>query len=88
MSAADVDEERILPLAVQAVAQAADVPICIDMSNHKALAAALAICPGKPHVNSVTGEETSLESVLPLVNEHGCAVICKRATHLVIGSRY
>jgi len=75
VSAVDVDEERILPLAVQTVAEAVDVPISIDTTNHKALAAALATCPGKPLVNSVTGEEASFEPVLPLVKEYGCAVI-------------
>jgi len=75
VSAVDVDEERTLPLAVQTTAEAVDVPICIDTANHKALRAALAVCPGKPLVNSVTGEGASLEAVLPLVKEHGCAVI-------------
>ncbi len=75
VSAVGVDEERILPRAVQTVAEAVDVPICIDTANHQALRAALAVCPGKPLVNSVTGEEASLEAVLPLVKEYGCAVI-------------
>lgn len=75
VSAVDVDEERVLPLAVQTVAEAVDVPICIDTANLKALRAALAVCPGKSLVNSVTGEEASLEVVLPLVKKHGCAVI-------------
>lgn len=72
---ADVDEERILPLAVKTVAETVDVPILIDTANYKALAAALAICPGKPLVNSVTGDESILETVLPLVKTRGCAVI-------------
>jgi len=75
VSAVDVDEERLLPLAVQTVAEAVDVPICIDTANHRALRTALAVCPGKPLVNSVTGEKASLEAVLPLVKERGCAVI-------------
>ncbi len=75
VSAVDVDEERVLPLAVQTVAEAVDVPICIDTANHEALGAALAASPGEPLVNSVTGEETSLEAVLPLVKEYDCAVI-------------
>lgn len=75
VSTLDVDEEKILPLAVQTVAQAVDIPICIDTVNYEALAAALAICPGKPVVNSVTGEKASLDTVLPLVREHSCAVV-------------
>lgn len=75
VTAEDVDEETTLPLAVQTVAEAADVPICIDTADPRALAAALAVCPGKPLVNSATGEKSSLETVLPLVKEHDCAVI-------------
>ena len=75
VSAVDVDEERTLPMAVQAVAEVVDVPICVDTAHHNALAAALAVCPGKPLVNSVTGEEASLEAVLRLVKERGCAAI-------------
>jgi 5-methyltetrahydrofolate--homocysteine methyltransferase len=40
-----------------------------------ALAAALPVAPGKPLVNSVSGEETRLNTVLPLVKERGAAVI-------------
>jgi len=75
VSAVGVDEERILPLAVRTVAETVDVPVSIDTTNHEALTAALAVCPGKPLVNSVTGEEASLEAVLPLVKEYGCSVI-------------
>ncbi len=75
VGAVGVNEEEILPLAVRTVADAVEVPICIDTSSQTALAAALAVCPGRPLVNSVTGEEASLASVLPLVKERDCAVI-------------
>ncbi len=52
-----------------------DVPLCIDSRKIEALAAALDVCPGRPIVNSVTGEEASLETVLPLVKEQGLPVI-------------
>lgn len=75
VGATGVDEETMLPLAVQAVAETVDVPLCIDSRKIKALAAALAVCPGRPIINSVTGEESSLQEVLPLVKEHGVPVI-------------
>lgn len=75
VSALDVDEERMLPSAVQEVASVIDVPICIDTSNHRALTAALDACPGRPLVNSVTGEKASLQAVLALVKDRDCAVI-------------
>jgi 5-methyltetrahydrofolate--homocysteine methyltransferase len=75
VGATGVDEITMLPLAVQAVAEVVDVPLCLDSRKVEALAAALAVCPGRPIVNSVTGEESSLEEVLPLVKEFGVPVI-------------
>ena len=53
---------------VQAVT---DVPLSIDSSVIEALAAGLAAYEGRPLLNSVTGEDESLERVLPLVSKHG-----------------
>lgn len=75
VGAPDVNEVELLPRAVEAVAEAVDVPICVDTTDPAALAAALAVCPGKPLVNSVTGEEARLGAVLPLVAERQAAVI-------------
>ena len=52
-----------------------DVPLSIDSSIVAALEAGLAVYRGKALVNSVTGEEERLESVLPLVARHGAAVV-------------
>jgi 5-methyltetrahydrofolate--homocysteine methyltransferase len=70
-----VDEVSLLPRAVQAVMDTVDAPLCLDSANPQALAAALKAYKGKPLVNSVTGEERSLEKVLPLVREYRAAVI-------------
>jgi 5-methyltetrahydrofolate--homocysteine methyltransferase len=69
------DEPRILAEAVQLVQSLTDVPLSIDSSIVAALEAGLAVYKGKPLVNSVTGEEERLESVLPLVKKHGAAVV-------------
>jgi 5-methyltetrahydrofolate--homocysteine methyltransferase len=68
-------EEELLPQVVEKVAEAVDVPICLDSSNPAALEAALKVCPGRPLVNSTTGEEKSLEAVLPLVSHYKVPVI-------------
>jgi 5-methyltetrahydrofolate--homocysteine methyltransferase len=75
VGATGVDEVAMLPCAVQAVAQAVDVPLCLDSRKVEALRAALAVCPGRPIVNSVTGEESSLNEILPLVKEFNVPVI-------------
>jgi 5-methyltetrahydrofolate--homocysteine methyltransferase len=65
----------MLSQVVQMLTEEYDIPLCLDSPNPKALAAALPLCSGKTLVNSVNGEEKSLEAVLPLVKEHGAAVI-------------
>ncbi len=69
------DEPAILAKAVQLVQSVTDVPLSIDSSIVAALAAGLAVYKGKALVNSVTGEEERLESVLPLVKKYGAAVV-------------
>ena len=70
-----IDEVAVLPEVAKLVSEIVDVPLCLDSANHNAIAAALAVVPGKPLVNSVNGEEKSLEAVLPVVKEFGVSVI-------------
>ena len=58
------DEPRILAEAIQLVQGLTDVPLSIDSSIIEALEAGLAVYQGKALVNSVTGEDESLERVL------------------------
>lgn len=69
------DEPAILAESIQLVQSLTDVPLSIDSSIVAALEAGLAVYKGKPLVNSVTGEEERLESVLPLVKKYGAAVV-------------
>ena len=69
------DEPAILARAVQLVQSITDVPLSIDSSIVAALEAGLAVFKGKALVNSVTGEEERLASVLPLVRKYGAAVV-------------
>jgi len=69
------DEPAILAEAVRLVQSLTDVPLSIDSSIVAALESGLEAYEGKALVNSVTGEEERLETVLPLVKKHGAAVI-------------
>jgi 5-methyltetrahydrofolate--homocysteine methyltransferase len=69
------DEPGILAETVKLVQTLTDVPLSIDSSIVAALEAGLAVYQGKALVNSVTGEDDRLESVLPLVAKHGAAVV-------------
>ncbi len=69
------DEPAILARTVQLVQSLTDAPLSIDSSIVAALEAGLSVYKGKALVNSVTGEEERLESVLPLVKKYGAAVV-------------
>src|SRR5215831_6030423 len=69
------DEPKILAEAIQLVQSLTDVPLSIDSSIVAALEAGLQVYKGKALLNSVTGEEERLESVLPLVKKYGAAVV-------------
>jgi 5-methyltetrahydrofolate--homocysteine methyltransferase len=75
VGAAGADEVALMPEAVKTVMDAVDVPLSFDSPNPKALEAALAVYEGKPLINSVNGEEASLDAILPLAAEHNTAVI-------------
>ena len=76
VGAVGVDEVDMLPRAVQAVMEESNQPICLDSANPEALKAAIKIYPYKVLINSVTGEEKSMENLLPVVAESGSAIIC------------
>jgi 5-methyltetrahydrofolate--homocysteine methyltransferase len=69
------DEPKILAETIQLVQSLTDVPLSIDSSIVAALEAGLQVYKGKALLNSVTGEEERLESVLPLVKKYGAAVV-------------
>ncbi len=69
------DEPALLAKAIELVQSVTDVPLSIDSSIVAALEAGLAVYKGKALVNSVTGEEDRLETVLPLVAKYGAAVV-------------
>src|SRR5688500_14768329 len=69
------DEPRILAETIRLVQSLVDVPLSIDSSIVAALEAGLAVYKGKALVNSVTGEDERLETVLPLVKKYGAAVV-------------
>ncbi|WP_169568981.1 methyltetrahydrofolate cobalamin methyltransferase [Sneathiella limimaris] len=69
------DEPKMLAEVVQLVQSLTDVPLSIDSSIVAALESGLSVYQGKALVNSVTGEEERLETVLPLVKKYGAAVV-------------
>jgi len=70
-----VDDAKLLRETVIKLQSQFDIPLCLDSPNPKAIEAALKVIVGKCLVNSVNGEEKSLNGLLPIIKEHGAAVI-------------
>ncbi len=70
-----IDEVKFLRDAVAMLAPAAPLPLVIDSVNPRAMEAALRLYPGRALVNSVSGEKSRLEGILPLAAKYGAAVI-------------
>ena len=71
----DIDEKEMMVDAIRAIQSVCDVPLQIDSTIPEVLEAGLRIYCGKPIVNSVNGEENSLNNVLPLVKKYGACVV-------------
>lgn len=69
------DEPQMMEDMVKLVSSLGDAPLCLDSSMPNALARGLEAYQGKALINSVTGEERSLEAVLPLARKHDAAVV-------------
>ncbi|MDE7294003.1 MAG: homocysteine S-methyltransferase family protein [Oscillospiraceae bacterium] len=71
----DIDEKAVMVKTVKAIQGITELPLQLDSTIPEVLEAALRVYNGKPIVNSVNGEEKSLETILPLVKKYGAAVV-------------
>lgn len=71
----EIDEKAMMIRAVKAIQSVCDTPLQLDSTIPEVLEAGLRVYNGKPIVNSVNGEEESLEAILPLVKKYGAAVV-------------
>ena len=70
-----IDEPATLEQLVRDLQAVTDLPLQLDSSNPDALSHALRIYNGKPIVNSVNGEQNTLDMILPLCKKYGAAVV-------------
>ena len=70
-----IDEKEMMVTAVKAIQSVCDTPLQLDSTIPEVLEAGLRVYNGKPIVNSVNGEDESLEAILPLVKKYGASVV-------------
>lgn len=71
----EIDEKQMMVQCVKALQSMVRAPLQIDSSDPAVIEAGLRVYHGKAIVNSVNGDEESLDSVLPIVKKYGAAVI-------------
>lgn len=71
----DINEKEMMVTAVKAIQSICDTPLQLDSTIPAVLEAGLRVYNGKPIVNSVNGEDESLDSILPLVKKYGASVV-------------
>lgn len=71
-----IDEKKVMTEVVTTLQSSLGAPLQLDSTKPEVLESALRVYAGKAIVNSVNGEEASLNAVLPLVKKYGAAVIC------------
>ena len=71
----DIDEPTMLKNAVCELQAIIDLPLQIDTSDPAAMEAALRRYNGKAMINSVSGKESSMEAIFPLVKKYGGLVV-------------
>lgn len=70
-----IDEPASMQMAVFAVNENCPLPIVLDSSSLEALETGLKAVDGKVLINSVSGEEKKLSTILPLAKKYGAAVL-------------
>jgi len=71
----EIDEAKMMKKVVTSLQAVTDLPLQIDTSDPAVLEDAMRYYNGKPLVNSVNGEDESMDAVFPLVKKYGGAVI-------------
>ncbi len=70
-----IDEKEMMVTVLKELQGITDVPLQIDSTIPEVAEAALRVYNGKPILNSVNGEEKSLNTILPLAKKYGACII-------------
>jgi len=69
------DGPELMEWLVKTVQEAVDIPLSLDTTNAEAMEAGLKVHKGTALINSISGEKSRLEKMLPLVKKYDANVI-------------
>ena len=70
-----IDETQVMADVLTLLQQSTSIPLCLDSTNPQVLERGLKQYQGKALINSVNGEQASLDNILPLAKRYGAAVV-------------
>lgn len=70
-----IDEKKTLLTIISLLAPQSNLPLVIDTTNPEAAISALRLYPGRALLNSISGEETRLKTLLPEAAKYGAMFI-------------
>lgn len=70
-----IDEREMMMEVIQELQSCIDLPLQLDSNNPNVLEPALRRYNGTPMINSVNGEDASLDAILPLAAKYGTMVV-------------
>jgi 5-methyltetrahydrofolate--homocysteine methyltransferase len=76
MGLPELDEVEAMIKAVDTVSRLVDCPLAIDSTNPKVFNAVLRSYPGKCIINSVNGNQNSMDAIFPIAKKYGAVVLC------------
>ncbi len=71
----DIDESEVLPRVILELQRVTDLPLQLDSASPDALSKAARVYNGIPIINSVSGKEDILNSVLPIAKKYGGMIV-------------
>jgi 5-methyltetrahydrofolate--homocysteine methyltransferase len=71
----DGDEFSAMELAITAVQEVSDAPLFVDSLDMNVIERALRLCPGRPVINSVSGEKARTDPLLSLAKRYGASLV-------------
>lgn len=72
---AGIKEEEVFESIIPQLSAFSKLPFCIDTTHPIALEIALKLYPGRALINSISGEEERLNTILPLMKKYGAYAI-------------
>ncbi len=75
VGAPDIDQADAMYRIINILQRSVGIPIVIDSTDPKVIEKGLQTFHGKALVNSVNGEQKSLDCILPLVKRYGAAIV-------------